>query len=253
MISTPGRRAAELSSTTYWPTMRTPSARYSMSWVRILSFPPSLVADTSGSMLDSPTPRRHKAAGMPSNPVVRFAPSPTGFLHVGNGRAALFNWLFAKRYGGTFILRFDNTDRQRSKPEYEAAIERDLAWLGLDWARKERQADWLEHYDAARDRLIAIGRLIPATRRPRSSSSSASACSRRAARRFMTALPSSSAMPTAPVWREKAAGRIGASSEPERSRAGARRRQLPLRLHLGGRRHRLRHHPRDPRRGPYDQ
>jgi glutamyl-tRNA synthetase len=69
--------------------------------------------------------------------------------------------LFAKRHGGTFILRFDDTDRQRSKPEYEDAIERDLAWLGLDWARKERQADRLPHYDAARDRLIAIGRLYP--------------------------------------------------------------------------------------------
>ena len=81
---------------------------------------------------------------MASNPVVRFAPSPTGFLHVGNVRTALFNWLFAKRHGGTFILRFDDTDRQRSKPEYESAIERDLAWLGLDWARKERQADRLQ-------------------------------------------------------------------------------------------------------------
>jgi glutamyl-tRNA synthetase len=85
---------------------------------------------------------------------------------VGNGRAALFNWLFAKRYGGTFILRFDDTDRQRSKPEYEAAIERDLAGLGLDWARKERQADRLEHYDAARDRLIGIGRLYPCYETP---------------------------------------------------------------------------------------
>src|SRR5882672_3411499 len=93
------------------------------------------------------------------NSVVRFAPSPTGFLHVGNVRTALFNWLFARRHGGTFILRLDDTDRQRSKPEYEAAIERDLAWLGLDWARKERQADRLPHYDAARDRLIAGDRL----------------------------------------------------------------------------------------------
>ena len=51
---------------------------------------------------------------------------------MGNVRTALFNWLFAKRHGGTFILRFDDTDRQRSRPEYEDAIERDLAWLGLD-------------------------------------------------------------------------------------------------------------------------
>ena len=67
---------------------------------------------------------------------------------------------------GTFILRIDDTDRQRSKPEYEAAIERDLAWLGLDWARKERQADRLAHYDAARDRLVAIGRLYPCYETP---------------------------------------------------------------------------------------
>jgi glutamyl-tRNA synthetase len=80
-------------------------------------------------------------------------------LHVGNVRAALFNWLFAKRHGGTFILRLDDTDRARSKPEYEAAIERDLRWLGLDWARKEKQSERLQHYDAARDKLIAVGRL----------------------------------------------------------------------------------------------
>jgi len=92
-------------------------------------------------------------------PVARFAPSPTGLLHVGNVRTALFNWLFAKRHGGTFILRLDDTDRTRSKPEYEAAIERDLKWLGLDWALKERQSERLAHYDAARDKLIAAGRL----------------------------------------------------------------------------------------------
>ncbi|HEX9555345.1 MAG TPA: glutamate--tRNA ligase family protein, partial [Reyranella sp.] len=92
-------------------------------------------------------------------PVVRFAPSPTGLLHVGNVRTALFNWLFAKRHSGTFILRLDDTDRARSKPEYEAAIERDLKWLGLDWALKERQSERLAHYDAARDKLIAAGRL----------------------------------------------------------------------------------------------
>ena len=95
----------------------------------------------------------------PAAPVVRFAPSPTGLLHVGNVRAALFNWLFANRHGGTFILRQDDTDRARSEPEYETAIERDLRWLGLDWARKEKQSERLAHYDAARDKLIAAGRL----------------------------------------------------------------------------------------------
>lgn len=67
----------------------------------------------------------------PVSPVVRFAASPAGYLHVGNARAALFNWLFARRHGGRVILRFDDIDRLRSKPEYEAAIERDLAWPRL--------------------------------------------------------------------------------------------------------------------------
>lgn len=99
-------------------------------------------------------------------PVVRFAPSPTGLLHVGNVRAALFNWLFAKRQGGTFILRLDDTDRARSRPDFEAAIERDLLWLGLGWTLKERQSERLAHYDAARDRLVAAGRLYPCYETP---------------------------------------------------------------------------------------
>ncbi len=98
---------------------------------------------------------------MAAAPIVRFAPSPTGLLHVGNIRAALFNWLFARHHGGTFVLRLDDTDRARSKPEYETAIERDLTWLGLGWDRKERQSDRLAHYDAAREKLIASGRLYP--------------------------------------------------------------------------------------------
>lgn len=64
---------------------------------------------------------------------VRFAPSPTGYLHVGGARTALFNWLFARHSGGKFVLRIEDTDRERSKPEYEEAIIRDLQWLGLDW------------------------------------------------------------------------------------------------------------------------
>ena len=101
-----------------------------------------------------------------SNPVVRFAPSPTGLLHVGNIRTALFNWLYARRHAGAFILRLDDTDRTRGKPEYETAIERDLAWLGLDWDRKERQSDRLPHYDKAREALIAAGRLYPCYETP---------------------------------------------------------------------------------------
>jgi glutamyl-tRNA synthetase len=101
-----------------------------------------------------------------SAPIVRFAPSPTGFLHVGNVRAALFNWLYARRHGGKFVLRFDDTDRARSKLEFETAIERDLDWLGLGWDIKERQSDRLADYDAARDRLIAAGRLYPCYETP---------------------------------------------------------------------------------------
>lgn len=64
---------------------------------------------------------------------VRFAPSPTGFLHVGNVRTALFNWLLARRHGGQFILRIEDTDAERSRPEYEEQLKKDLHWLGLDW------------------------------------------------------------------------------------------------------------------------
>ena len=64
---------------------------------------------------------------------VRFAPSPTGYLHIGGARTALFNWLLAKKHQGSFVLRIEDTDRKRSKPEFEAQILRDMAWLGLDW------------------------------------------------------------------------------------------------------------------------
>ncbi|MBF0268303.1 MAG: glutamate--tRNA ligase [Alphaproteobacteria bacterium] len=90
---------------------------------------------------------------------VRFAPSPTGYLHVGNARVALINWLFAKSKGGQFILRFDDTDIERSKQEYVEAIRRDLSWLGLDWDVEEFQSKRLERYQAAAERLKADGRL----------------------------------------------------------------------------------------------
>ena len=86
----------------------------------------------------------------PSSPVVtRFAPSPTGYLHIGGGRTALFNWLYARGRGGKFLLRIEDTDRERSTPEATAAILRGLTWLGLDWdgdvvsqfARKDRHAE----------------------------------------------------------------------------------------------------------------
>ncbi len=90
--------------------------------------------------------------------VTRFAPSPTGYLHVGNLRTALFNWLIARKAGGTFILRLDDTDAERSKPEYAEAIQEDLTWLGLTWDRMERQSSRLGRYGEAADELRAKGR-----------------------------------------------------------------------------------------------
>ncbi|NTU76577.1 MAG: glutamate--tRNA ligase [Alphaproteobacteria bacterium] len=92
---------------------------------------------------------------------VRIAPSPTGLLHIGNIRAALFNFLFARRHGGSFMLRMDDTDRERSTAEYAAAIERDLAWLGLTWDRFERQSDRRARYAEVLEQLKASGRAYP--------------------------------------------------------------------------------------------
>jgi len=91
--------------------------------------------------------------------LVRFAPSPTGFLHVGNLRAALINWLFARKLGGQFMLRFDDTDSERSTVEYEEAIREDLRWLGLNWDREFRQRERFERYADAQQKLLESGRL----------------------------------------------------------------------------------------------
>jgi glutamyl-tRNA synthetase len=92
---------------------------------------------------------------------LRFAPSPTGHLHVGNARIALANWLLARGQGGEIWLRLDDTDTQRSKPEFAQAIEEDLRWLGLDWDGMFRQTDRLDRYAAAAERLKASGHLYP--------------------------------------------------------------------------------------------
>ena len=89
----------------------------------------------------------------------RFAPSPTGHIHVGNLRTALFNYLIARKAGGNFILRLDDTDRERSKEEFVDGIKRDLEWLGLHWDRVERQSLRLDRYRAAADQLRDAGRL----------------------------------------------------------------------------------------------
>ena len=90
---------------------------------------------------------------------LRFAPSPTGLLHLGNTRTALVNWLFARHNGGEFILRMDDTDLERSKPEYETQILEDMAWLGLDHDHFFKQSDRLDLYAAAIEKLKAGGRL----------------------------------------------------------------------------------------------
>ena len=94
--------------------------------------------------------------------ITRFAPSPTGRLHVGNIRTALHNWMLAKKNGGRFLLRIDDTDAERSREEYVDAIRADLAWLGLDVDAEERQSLRLEKYQAAFDALLQAGRIYPA-------------------------------------------------------------------------------------------
>jgi len=92
---------------------------------------------------------------------VRFAPSPTGLLHVGNARTAIVNFLFAKKTGGRFLLRIDDTDAERSKPEYEEAIKEDLAWLGVTHDLFARQSERAPAHQAAAEKLKAAGRLYP--------------------------------------------------------------------------------------------
>lgn len=94
--------------------------------------------------------------------VTRFAPSPTGRLHVGNIRTALHNWMLARKNGGTFMLRIDDTDAERSEEQYVEAIRADLEWLGLTPEGEERQSQRLAGYDAAFENLKAAGRIYPA-------------------------------------------------------------------------------------------
>lgn len=93
--------------------------------------------------------------------VVRFAPSPTGLLHVGNARTAVLNYLFAKKAGGKFLLRIDDTDTERSKKEYEDGIIEHLGWLGIRYDLFARQSERAPQHQAAADLLKKIGRLYP--------------------------------------------------------------------------------------------
>jgi glutamyl-tRNA synthetase len=105
-------------------------------------------------------------------PRVRFAPSPTGYLHIGGARTALFNWLWARRAGGTFVLRIEDTDRERSTREAEAAIFDALRWLGLDWDEGPEvggphapyfQMERLDVYEAHAERLVREGKAYACT------------------------------------------------------------------------------------------
>ncbi len=97
---------------------------------------------------------------------VRFAPSPTGYMHIGNTRTALFNWLLAQKLGGDFMLRIDDTDKERSKPEYEAAIRDALKWLGLNWKEEARQSARFERYREVTAKLIEEGLIYPCFETP---------------------------------------------------------------------------------------
>jgi glutamyl-tRNA synthetase len=91
--------------------------------------------------------------------ITRFAPSPTGWIHIGNLRAALMNYAITRQQGGTFILRIDDTDPVRSKEEYVQGLKDDLTWLGLTWDREERQSLRTGRYEAAKAALVAQGRI----------------------------------------------------------------------------------------------
>ncbi len=93
---------------------------------------------------------------------LRFAPSPTGRLHVGNVRTALLNWLFAERQGGQVLLRIDDTDLARSTKEFELGIEEDLTWLGFKWRERANQSSRFEAYERAAEKLKSAGLLYPA-------------------------------------------------------------------------------------------
>src|ERR1700678_2932640 len=114
---------------------------------------PPRVSDTA------PPPAPPRIAPPPMTQIVtRFAPSPTGFLHIGGARTALFNWLYAKRMGGKFLLRIEDTDRERSTPEAVEAILDGLQWLGLDWdGDAVRQFERADRHREVAHQLLASG------------------------------------------------------------------------------------------------
>ena len=94
-----------------------------------------------------------------SGPRLRFAPSPTGYLHVGGARTVLFNWLYARQHGGEMVLRIEDTDTERNRPELTDNILEMIEWLGLGWdGEPVHQSDHIAEHGAAADRLLAAGR-----------------------------------------------------------------------------------------------
>ena len=93
--------------------------------------------------------------------ITRFAPSPTGYLHVGNTRTALVCWLYARKQNGEFLLRFDDTDIQRSKDEYIKEIENDLKWLSMDWDSSFKQSSRFDRYEEVFNYLLEEGLVYP--------------------------------------------------------------------------------------------
>ena len=102
----------------------------------------------------------------------RFAPSPTGLLHVGNARSAVLNWAYAKKNNGSFILRIDDTDLSRSTKEFENKIKENLSWLGLIWDNTFNQSDRINLYSSNIEKLKNAGRLYPCFETSQSSSKS---------------------------------------------------------------------------------
>ena len=119
---------------------------------------------------------------------VRFAPSPTGRLHVGNLRTALVNYLFARKTGGQFMLRIDDTDTERSSEAFEADIRADLDWMGMGWDCEDRQSLRLARYDEALPSLLPLAVPMLVMKRLKNYHSSVKRNYRLAARRSMTVL-----------------------------------------------------------------
>jgi glutamyl-Q tRNA(Asp) synthetase len=156
--------------------------------------------------------------GIPAQVVTRFAPSPTGYLHLGHIRSALEGRRAARRSGGRFLLRLEDIDRARCREEYAAAIEDDLAWLGLEWdGPVRRQSEHFDDYRAALDRLEALGVLYPCF------------CTRRQIRAEVAAAGGAPQGPAGPLYPGTCRG-LGIAERAEKEQAGL---DYALRLDLG--------------------